>query len=98
VARGGMSRPVRSAIVAAVALAGLLLGAAQTEIPDAPVNFISVEELKSLVDRGTKLDLIDVRRHEAFVQQHIKGARSIPLQTLPEGAQGIKKAGLVVFY
>jgi 3-mercaptopyruvate sulfurtransferase SseA len=93
-----MSGPARSAIVAAMALAGLLVGAAQTEIPDAPVNFISVDELKSLLDRGTKVDLIDVRRREAYLQQHIKGARSIPLQTFPEGAQGIKKTGLVVFY
>jgi 3-mercaptopyruvate sulfurtransferase SseA len=93
-----MRGPVRPAIVAAMALAALLLGAAQTEIPDAPVSFIDVDELKSLLDRGTKIDLIDVRRHEAYLQQHIKGARSIPLQTFPEGARGIKKTGLVVFY
>ena len=89
---------MRLTIVATVVLAVLLLGAQRAEIPDAPVNFIQVDALKKLLDRGVKADLIDVRRPEAYEQQHIKGARNIPLQIFPDGAMGIKKTGLVVFY
>jgi 3-mercaptopyruvate sulfurtransferase SseA len=89
---------MRLTVVTTVALAVLLLGATRAEIPDAPVNFIQVDELKTLLDKGVKADLIDVRRPEAYRQQHIKGARNIPLQTFPDGAMAIKKTGLVVFY
>lgn len=89
---------MRFTVVLTVALAVLLLGANRAEIPDAPVNFIHVDELEALLDRGTKADLIDVRRPEAYQQQHIKGARNVPLLTFPDGAMGIKKTGLVVFY
>lgn len=93
-----MMRHMRWTVLATVALAVLLVGAAQTEIPDAPVNFVKVDELKKLLDKGTKVDLIDVRRPEAYTQQHIKGARNIPLQTFPDGAVAVPKKGLVVFY
>jgi hypothetical protein len=93
-----MNRALRHAVIAALPLALLLAGAGPAEMPDAPVSFVRVDELKKLVDQGAKVDLIDVRRREAYVQQHIKGARSIPLDTFPDGALGIKKTGLVVFY
>ncbi len=91
---------MRFAVLSTVALGVLLLGAAQTEIPDAPVSFIGVDELKALVDKGTRVDIIDVRRRDVYVEQHIKGARNIPLPELAEsgGAAGISKQGLVVFY
>jgi rhodanese-related sulfurtransferase len=89
---------MRVTVIATVALAVLLLGAKPAAIPDAPVNFIDVDELKSLLDRGEKADIIDVRRHDAYARQHIKGARSIPLQTFPGAAAQIPKTGLVVFY
>ncbi len=89
---------MRPTVVATVALAVLLLGATRAEIPDAPVNFIHVDELRALLDQRKRVDIIDVRRPEAYQAQHIKGARSIPLQTFPDGALGISRTGLVVFY
>ena len=89
---------MRVTVVATIVLGVLLLGANRAEIPDAPVNFIRVDELKTLLDKGVKADIIDVRRPEAYQQQHIKGARNIPLQTFPDGALAVKKTGLVVFY
>jgi hypothetical protein len=87
------------AVVMPLLVAGiLLLGAAPAAPPDAPVNFIKVEELKRLLDQGTKADIIDVRHWDQYVEIHIKGARSMPLRAVPERAREISKTGLVVFY
>ncbi len=78
---------------------GIVLGTAgQAAPPDAPVTFISVDELKGALDRGVKTDIIDVRTRDAYVEMHITGARSMPLRSVPERARGISKTGLVVFY
>ena len=58
----------------------LLASAAPAAQPDYPVSFISVDELKATLERGVKGDLIDVRNWDAYVDMHIKGARSMPLQ------------------
>ena len=77
----------------------LLLGAAPASPPDFPVNYISVDELKAKLDAGTRADIIDVRHWENYVEQHIKGARSMPLRTVAQrGPREIGKTGLVVFY
>ena len=62
------------------------------------INFISVDELKAALDRGTRADIIDVRHWENYVAQHIKGARSIPLRTVALRLGEIPKNRLVVFY
>ncbi len=76
----------------------LLLGAAPAAPPDLPVNFISVDELKLLVDRGARVDVIDVRAWDAYQEMHIKGARSIPVRAVETRAGEISKTGNVVFY
>jgi rhodanese-related sulfurtransferase len=80
------------------AAAVLLLGAAPAAPPDAPVNFISVDELKAMLDGGARADIIDVRHWDQYVKLHIKGARSMPLRAIPERAHEITKTGLAVFY
>jgi rhodanese-related sulfurtransferase len=89
---------MRLTVLSVTVLAVLLLGSTQAEIPDAPASFITVDELRALLDRGRKVDIVDVRRREAYLQQHIKGARSIPLDTFPDRPVDIKKSGLVVLY
>ncbi len=89
---------MRGAVTVVVAAAVLLLGAAPASPPESPVAFITVDELKTLLDRGTRADIIDVRRWDAYVQVHIKGARSMPLRAVPDRAYEISKTGLVVFY
>jgi rhodanese-related sulfurtransferase len=74
------------------------VGAAPAAPPEYPVNFIEVDELKALLDAGTRADIIDVRHWEHYVEQHIKGARSMPLRSVSERAPEISKTGLVVFY
>jgi rhodanese-related sulfurtransferase len=87
------------ALVATLATAALLLlGAAPAAPPDSPVNFIKADELKALLDRGARADIIDVRSWDAYREMHIKGARSVPIRALESRAREISKTGLVVFY
>jgi rhodanese-related sulfurtransferase len=86
-------------LAATLIAGGVLLGsAAPAAPPDAPVNFIKVDELKALVDRGTRADIIDVRTWDAYLEMHIKGARSMPLRAIEARAAEISRTGLVVFY
>ena len=90
---------MRGRVVTAVAAGILLLGAAPAAIPEAPINFIKVEELKTLLGQGRKVDIIDVRHWDSYVEMHIKGARSMPLRVIEQrAAKEISKTGLVVFY
>jgi rhodanese-related sulfurtransferase len=89
---------VRTVFATLVVAGVLLLGAAPASPPEPPANFISVEELKKLIDGGTRADLIDVRHWDAYVEMHIKGARSIPVRSVEPRSAEISKTGLVVFY
>ena len=89
---------MRSVLIAAVAAGVLLGGAKPAAPPDYPVNFIKVDELKALLDKGTKGDIIDVRNWAAYEEMHIKGARSMPVRVVEQRASEISKTGLVVFY
>jgi hypothetical protein len=89
---------VRRAAVPIVAALLVLAAPAPAAPPDHPVNFIKVDELKAALDRGDKADLIDVRNWDAYVEMHIKGARSMPLRSVERRASEISKTGLVVFY
>ena len=90
---------MRGLLVTAGAAGILLLGAAPAAIPEAPINFVKVEELKTLLGQGRKVDIIDVRHWDSYVEMHIKGARSMPLRVIEERApKEISKTGLVVFY
>ena len=89
---------LRALLVPLVAGGILFLGAAPAAPPDAPVNFIKVDDLKRFLDAGTKADIIDVRHWDQYAEIHIKGARSMPLRSVQERAREISKTGLVVFY
>ena len=87
--------------MAATVVAGaiLLLGAAPAAPPEPPVNFIKVDELKTLLGQGRRADIIDVRHWESYVEMHVKGARSMPLRVIEARApKEISKTGLVVLY
>ena len=89
---------MRRLVMLIVAGSVLLLGAAPAAPPDVPVNFISVDELKAMVDKGVRVDIIDVRTWDAYQEMHIKNARSMPLRSLETRAREISKTGNVVFY
>ena len=57
---------VRQSLMA-VTVAGLLLtGAAPAAPPDFPVSFISVDELKGVLDQKARVDIIDVRTRAEY--------------------------------
>ncbi len=89
---------MRAALIALAAAGMLFASVAPAAPPEYPVSFIKVDELKQLLDRGTKADIIDVRHWEAYEESHIKNARSMPLRVVAERASEISKTGLVVFY
>ncbi len=89
---------MRRLVMALVTGSVLLLGAAPAAPPDAPVTFIKADELKALLDRGTRSDIIDVRAWDAYQEMHITGARSMPLRAIEARAGEISRTGLVVFY
>jgi rhodanese-related sulfurtransferase len=89
---------MRRLVMALVTGSVLLLGAAPAAPPDAPVTFIKADELKALLDRGTRSDIIDVRAWDAYQEMHITGARSMPLRAIEARAAEISRTGLVVFY
>ena len=76
----------------------LLLGASPTASPDHPVRFISVVELKELLDRNEPAVIIDVRTRAEYDTLHIEGARSLPLRETRQRAKEVPRTGLVVLY
>ena len=89
---------MRTLVITLVTSAFLALGAAPAAPPDYPVNFIKADELKALIDRGTRVDVIDVRTWDVYQEVHIKGARSMPLRSLASRASEVSKVSPVVFY
>ncbi len=89
---------MRAVVAPALAAALVLLGAAPAAPPDRPASFISVDQLKAHLDRGGAADIIDVRKWDEYVKQHIKGARSMPIRSVPDRAYEISRTALVVFY
>jgi rhodanese-related sulfurtransferase len=86
-------------LAAPALVVALLLGVtAPAGTADYPISFISVDELKAHLDRGGRADVIDVRKWDQYVKQHIRGARSMPIRAVPDRAYEIAKSGLVVFY
>jgi hypothetical protein len=89
---------MRRALIPVLAAGLLLVGAGPASPPDYPVAYIKVDELKALLDRGGKADVIDVRTWSEYVDVHIKGARSMPIKAVSDRAHEISQAGLVVLY
>jgi len=66
--------------------------------PDVPEKYMSVDEVKALLDQKKRVAFIDVRPKEQFDELHIKGARSIPLRELPSRLADVSKQDLAVLY
>lgn len=48
---------------------------------------VSRKEVKKKMDRGDKFILVDARNSDSYKDEHIKGAISIPLGEVDEGAE-----------
>ena len=76
-------------------LAPRVAGAQQQE---PPVEFIKVDQLNALLRKGAPTKVIDVRSRQEYLTRHIKGAMSVPLDTIELRAGEIPRQGLVVLY
>ena len=63
-----------------------------------PIEFIKVDQLNALLRKGAPARVIDVRSRQEYLTRHIKGAMSIPLDTIELRAGEIPRQGLVVLY
>ncbi|MBU5440591.1 rhodanese-like domain-containing protein [Paenibacillus sp. MSJ-34] len=60
------------------------------------VNIILPEEIKSRLDQGERLNLIDVREAEEVAEGMIPGAKHIPLGQIPERLEEIEQTGEII--
>ncbi len=88
--------PALLALLAAVALpAASRVGHAQSQ---PPIELIKVDQLNAMLKKGTPAQIIDVRSRQEFLTRHIKGAVSIPLDTIELRVGEVSRQGLVVLY
>jgi hypothetical protein len=89
--------PALLALVATALLPGAArVGRAQPQQP--PIELIKVSQLNALLKKRAPVQIIDVRNRQEYLTRHIKGAISIPLDTLELRAGEVPRQGLVVLY
>ena len=62
------------------------------------IKEISAEELKTKLDNGEKITLVDVRETDEYEICHLEGAKLIPLRQLPKHLNEINKNQPIIFY
>lgn len=60
------------------------------------MDWIDPLEIKQRLEKGEKLNMIDVREDEEVAQGMIPGARHIPLGELPNRLQEIEQTGEII--
>jgi hypothetical protein len=87
-------------VVVLLVLGTGLAPAGQMPMPggDIPVEFIRVTQVVQLLSDGAKVVLVDVRSRQDYLIRHIKGALSVPLDSLEARSREIPRDGLVVLY
>jgi rhodanese-related sulfurtransferase len=87
------------------ALLSLIVGGIwQSAIPvyaghgEEPVQTISMERVKLLLDNKEKIFFVDLRTPKEFQQKRLPGARSIPVAELEKRLTEIPKTGRVILY
>ncbi len=90
-----MRRTLAAGLAALVLLA---LGAAPGGDPEVPERYITVDEVKALLDLKQRVVFVDVRVQEQFDELHIAGARNISLRDLPRRLPDVPRKDLVVLY
>jgi rhodanese-related sulfurtransferase len=64
----------------------------------APVLTIDVDSAKSLLDRGERVEPLDLRSPTEFQTGRLPRARSLPLGDLPDRVDEVPRSGVVVLY
>ena len=86
-------------VLTLVLVAGLSLGG-QAPIPggEIPIDFMRVKQVAQLRSDGARVVFVDVRSRQDYLIQHIKGAESIPLDSIDARSSEIPRDGLVILY
>ncbi len=66
--------------------------------PTAPIRFLGVETLARRLAQGERPLIIDVRSRAEYLEAHIPGAVSIPLDEIESRLDEIPRMGTVVLY
>jgi hypothetical protein len=90
-------------VVSVVLTLGLVAGGAlggQMPLPggDISIDLIQVKQVAQLLRDGASVVVVDVRSRQEYLIQHIKGALSMPLNSIDARAGEIPRDGLVVLY
>jgi 3-mercaptopyruvate sulfurtransferase SseA len=80
------------------ALASFWVTAAPADDPEVPETYVSVDEVKGMLDAKKPVAFIDVRPQDQYDELHIKGARSIPLKALPARLGEVSRRDYLVLY
>ncbi len=62
------------------------------------IKFIGVQHLKRMMEGGESFVLLDVRSKDDYGKEHIKGARSLPLDELDRAKQLLKPTDNIIVY
>jgi rhodanese-related sulfurtransferase len=87
--------------LAAAALLAVALGwvtPAPAGDPEVPERYMSVDEVKALLDLRKPVTFVDVRPRDQYEVLHIRGARSLPLEELPRRLDELSRQEFVVLY
>ena len=79
--RAGLMKRLVTILLVAVAL--FWVSPAPADDPEVPEKYISVDEVKALLEQKKPVTFIDVRQKAQFDDLHIRGAINIPLGALP---------------
>jgi len=83
-------------LIVAVVLTSATPGAA--EHGWAPVLTIDPDSAKSLIDRGERVQPLDLRSPTEFQAGRLPHAQSLPLEDLPDRVDEVPRSGVVVLY
>jgi rhodanese-related sulfurtransferase len=89
-------RPILPVLLVAVLALGV--GPAPADDPEVPEKYMSVDEVKALLDQQKRMKFVDVRPKDQYDELHIRGAVSIPLGQVRTRLGEIDKREFVVLY
>jgi hypothetical protein len=75
-----------------------LAHAAQLPGGDIPIELIRVKQVAQLLSDSAPVVLVDVRSRQEYLIRHIKGALSIPIDSIEARSRDIPRNGIVVLY
>ncbi|HET7681501.1 MAG TPA: rhodanese-like domain-containing protein [Xanthobacteraceae bacterium] len=87
-----------TALAAAIFAVSFAVSAQAGHDYEEPVDFVSQEQVKKLIDIGEEVTFIDLRSAENFAKGHLPNAKSIPVETLGQRWKEIPRTGRVVLY